>query len=469
MMNFIGSFIGKEYSNLIIVGCWFGCYFSFFTFTSTMQIYNMSYGKYLTSFFRIYIDTDIDLGHLKSDKLGDKEKGVFVHEYTHFLQNITSVFGLVHIWNTYDRLRQYIANIAKSEEMDLQLPLTGEIADQQRNLLIIRKMMEGDTRVPNHMNDKETKITGHTYIKDEIYSQIYPDRPELLHLELELQDNIGVKIKYIFGEIAISETMAYLMEQKYYAGDPAPEYPYRVCQHLSEYLGTDLLDNNEILFALSDVSLLSAFPGKTFFQILKEMVDSGYVPKTAEQVFDYGISFLYRNGWQVFEEYEKNMDGAKYVITKLLPHQDMEETIEWIIYLLRAGFKIRKETPYVMIKLYREPKLFDGYWNNIMLQFGNPSLHNNSPIRYFKAPDDLSSIEDKIEPIHLLAVQEIRDTLIREKNKCELYSYCEKSKNGLKVDDRCLTSPWERAKDIRTCSYGALWKLYGLDNKNVIQ
>ncbi len=428
----------------------------------------MPYGSYLTSFLRIYINTDQDLGQLDSDKLGDHEKGMFVHEYTHFLQNITSSFGQMHIWSTYDRLRQFIANIQKNGENELKLPLNGAIADEQRNLLIVRKTMQGDDRLNQLMDDSNTIVLGHQFVKDDLYSKIYPDRPTLNHLELDLKDKKGIPMKYIFGETAVSETMAYLMELKHYKGVPASEYPYRVCQHLGQYMGTNLLENDELLFALCDVSLLSGFPGTTFFGILEDLIRNNTVPESAEAMFDYGVNYMYAKGVQVFEQYEENMTAATYVLSQLLPHPDMQPTVEWIKYLLRVGFKVRKETPYLMINLYREPKLFQGYWNKIIIQFGNPSLHNNTPKRYFKAPYDLAEIEEKIDPIHLLAVQEVLLTLIQKnKTACSLYKYCEQNTNGLKVDERCLNSPWERSRDEKTCGFGALWSLYGLKDKMI--
>jgi hypothetical protein len=91
-----------------------------------------------------------------------------------------------------------------------------------------------------------------------------------------------------------------------------------------------------------------------------------------------------------------------------------------------------------------------------MIQFGNPSLHNNAHRRWFKAPYDLAAIEQKIEPLYLLAIQEIRDTLIDGQYSCRLYSYCDERKDGSIVDDRCKYEPWQRAKDEKKCAYGAL-------------
>ncbi len=428
----------------------------------------MAFGNYLTSFLRIFINTDKDLGNLKSKTLTDYEQGVFVHEYTHFLQNITSSFGQLHVWNTYDRLRQYIADIQKSKKTELKLPLGGSIAEEQHNLWRIRKMMEGNGRVAHGIDDTSTRIVKHSFVKDEVYAAMHPGKGDLYHLKLDLVDKYNDETQYIFGEIAVSEMMAYLMELKYYKGPVPPVYPYMACLKLGEYMGTALLTNDEFLFALCDVSLLSGYPGVMFYRILNDIIQQGIQLKSAEDMFDHGINYMYAQGWQVYEDYEKNMNGAIHVIAQLLPHTNMEPTIEWVAYLLRVGLKVRKETPYLMINLYREPELFDGYWNAIMLQFGNPSLHNNVNQRWFKAPYDIVAIENQIEPLYLLAIQEIRSTLIEGNYSCGLYSYCDTRKDGTIVDDRCKYEPWERANDEQKCAYGALWFLYGLSEKNVV-
>jgi hypothetical protein len=66
-----------------------------------------------------------------------------------------------------------------------------------------------------------------------------------------------------------------------------------------------------------------------------------------------------------------------------------------------------------------------------------------------------------------MALHEVNETLFKGKTECGLYEFCEHSRNGLKVDNRCLTAPWERAKDKPTCAYGALWASFGLNDKKV--
>lgn len=416
----------------------------------------MQLGTYLTSFLRVYINTNLPLDNIKAGSLTDYEKRVFIHEYTHFLQNITSGFGLLHAWNTYDRIRQHVADIQKQAAGYTQIPLTGAIAEEQEILLRIRKRMEGNYRIKEGVNDSTAKITKVRFEVDKDIIKLYPDRPPVYHLMLSLEDNEQRTAEYAFGEAAVSETMALLMESKYFETDPAPIFPYHVCKLLAHNIGTKLTDNDEILFAICDVSLMSGYPGIMFYKILLDMHQKDFLPACAEEAFDYGMKFMYNNGWRVWEDYYTQMQGTMQVFSSLLNHSNFAPTREWVLYLLERGYHFRLNDPHFMIKLFREPTPFEGFWNTIIAQFGTPELHNNSHVRSFSAPLDLKHSEDKIEAFILLALNEVQETLFKGKTECGLFDFCKKSGNGLKVDERCLTMPWKRAEDDPTCAYGGL-------------
>lgn len=428
----------------------------------------MELGKYLTSFLRIYINTNLELDSMKGQNLTDYEKRIFVHEYTHFLQNISGAFGHLHAWNVYDRLRQHIAELQKRNDEQIEIPLVGSVANEQETYLRIRKKMEGHYKVKVEMEDATTVISNIKFKKDEDIASIFPANSPIHHLALDLVDGNGVTMEYIFGESAVSETMALLMESKYFETDPADNFPYHVCRLLGRYMKVEFIENDEFLFALCDVALLSSYPGAMFYRILQDMQSKEKTPSTSEEIFEYGLTFMYSIGWQILEDYEKSMEGTCHVIQTLLNNIFFKETAEWVVYLFKKGYQCRIENRYFMIHLYREPVVFEGMWNNVIAQFGNPELHNNTPKRAFSAPLDLKHIEEQIEPIFLIALYEVQETLFKRKNKCDLVDFCKHSKKGLLVDDRCTTMPWERAYDHFLCAYAALWVTFGINNKSVI-
>lgn len=422
----------------------------------------MELGRYLTSFLRIYINTNLELDNFRNGNLTDYEKRIFIHEYTHFLQNITGGFGHLHAWNVYDRIRQHIVDLRNKNVTAIEIPIIGSVADEQKLFHKIRKRIQGSYKVVAGMEDSSTIIKGIKIVKDEDFEMLYPDRPTVNYLVLNLSDKNNNEMEYIFGEAAISEAMAFLMEAKYFETDPADNFPYHVCRLLGRYMGIELIEKDEYLFSICDVALLTSFPGLLFFKILEDIREKTFEPSKSEELFDYGIDFLYSIGWQVMEDYQKHMEGTCHVIESLLNNRVFKETSEWVVYLFRNGFECRKRNMHLLIQLFKEPKPFEGFWNNIIAQFGNPEIHNNTPKRAFIAPVDLKEIEDKIQPILMLALNEVYQTLFFRKTECALLEFCQHSKNGLKTDERCTTAPWERSTDEFTCAYGALWANFSL-------
>jgi len=54
-----------------------------------------------------YLGLSIDFSNIQN--LQPEAQALYFHEYVHFLQDITTTFGLSNSWNTYDRIRQIIS------------------------------------------------------------------------------------------------------------------------------------------------------------------------------------------------------------------------------------------------------------------------------------------------------------------------------------------------------------------------
>jgi hypothetical protein len=91
--------------------------------------YHYKYGEYIPSYLLIILATKEPVTNIKT--LDPESQRTFVHEYTHFLQNISTGFGLSHIWNTYDRNRQLISHLQKTKENSMTFPLKGDVVDKQ--------------------------------------------------------------------------------------------------------------------------------------------------------------------------------------------------------------------------------------------------------------------------------------------------------------------------------------------------
>lgn len=424
------------------------------------------YGTYVPCYLLINLkQTDTALDSI--DNIDERDQRVFFHEYTHFLQNIAGGFGHSHIWQTYDKLRQIISDLQKNEANEISIPLKNPVIDHQELMENILGTMEGSYSIRNGVDDNTAFVPNANLYIDESFKKIQPDK-QVHFLNLQIEDDKGRKTNYSFGESAVSETMAYLMESKMFGEQNVANFPYKSCQKVAGYLGTNLTDNREWLFALCDMAMLSNYPGMAFYTILLDMHHANFIPEQTEQIYEFGETAMKNRGWDIWGNFETNKIGAIYVIKELFKDPIFEDTLRWFIYIIETGFNYRKANPYFMLNLYREPSPFAGSWEEINKTFGTPQLHNAKDDRYFQAPASLKDREEMIEPLFLLSLKQIQNTLYEGVYKCDLLECCRNAKIGPETDYRCVTEPWARASDEKICAYGAQWLLFGLARKKVV-
>lgn len=399
--------------------------------------------------------------------IDEQDQRAFFHEYLHFLQDITGGFGHSHIWQTYDRMAILISDLQQHRSTRLVIPLKRSSTDRHLLFEGLRKSMEGSYGVPKPLNDHTVKVKSANLYMNDSFKKLYPEK-QLHFLNLKLEDDRGQRGDYHFGEAAVSETMAYLLEERLFGEKKADNFPYKACDFVAQYLDTNFVQNREFLFALCDLSMCCPYPGMSFYTMLLDFRNNKFHPTNAEEIYEEGEKTLSERGWDIWGEFEKSRNGAIHLIKQLFNHQIFTDTVKWFTYLLDTGYTYRRQNPYFMLELYREGNFLEGrYWTEMYTTFGMPQLHTQDFIRYVCAPLLLKDFEKGIEPLFLLSLKQVNDTLLYGKSKCELYECCKNAIIGPETDYRCVTEPWERAKDENTCAFGAQWFLYGLNQYEV--
>lgn len=425
--------------------------------------YHFNFGVYEDSYLVIRLNILDSLEKLR--ELEKVDQALFFHEYTHFLQNITSVFGRNHIWQTYDRIRQLIAFIQNDSSKDLTIPSKMNEAEMQRKLNRITKHNSGQFGLGGYVNDLTAKIESFKISSDKELDELKPGNG-VRFITLQISDENNNTCDYLFGDIAVSETMAFLIESKHFQGE-WNNFPYRSCFLFAKHLGLNLDEKPELMFTICDSCLFSSYPGWMFFENISRMVNENFVPENPEDIYEFSFHTARNFYMDVWADLEASKMGINIIIDKLLANEYFKSTGVWLKHILEGGYQARKHNMAFMLQAYREPDLFEGFWKNVVADFGTPHIINRKDERVFSAPIPLKSLEHEIDPIFLLALKQLNQTILSGSTKCELVSICEKSTNGLRVDDRCLNAPWERAKDEMTCAFGALWANYGLSEKEI--
>jgi hypothetical protein len=423
-------------------------------------------GEYTPYYFEIFLDTNSPLTEL--DKLPVEVQRAYYHEFWHYLQNITTTFGVLGTWQAYDRLRQLLGDLHQQNGV-VTLPLYGAVPQEQQNIDAFLRLQAGSGRLPVDINPivrNAYKISGVEVVSNQLMKTFFPGQ-NLGAVQLLIDHPISKGLRYNFGEVAISECMARMAEERHYGPVPGLEgYPYRVAEDLAAIQYPPVANDENSLFALCDVALMHPLPGYAFYHLLLEMRKDKFISSSGEAVTEYCLSKYKIWGWDISKQRDRALKGLHYVIDKLFHDPAYAVTTRWLKTIMVMGHNLRELDPYFALKLFRA-KPFTSEMDNIWLQVGGPHTINKEWKRAIQLPAHLRAIPDFVEDIYpqrLRMVKQYSDLLSKGTVACNSYQICEHSLPPI-VDQRCVVAPWERASELnRACPYTAssiIWGLHG--------
>jgi len=423
-------------------------------------------GGYEPAFFRIELLFPFGPGQMHICNLPPKHLSVFVHEYIHFIQDISTFTGLNNAFVYSEYIHGVVNQIYTNPKGKIKVPiqLPRNYSNIQLNQFVNKEALGWTDDEINNLFilgiKKETnKVPFLTYLKtiDSVF----------------IKHTNGKRLP--FGTHAIRESMAYIIERAITRGSPpAFDYPYNAAQMVANYLYPGFGKNELNILALCDMCLQFSLPGRIFVDTLEEFKKVSFMPKDPREIYDY---FYQRPCVQM----QKHVD----FLTGLIPFGvfvgevlcDYLKDIVFIPFhnvvrrMIGTGLKMRKDSPYFLLDIAETG------------QNGNVGLGNNMPFfeLYYKTGTPL--IKDILgdyfitPPIgmpgntsvsYFQAIQQFV-YLFRDGNTCcSLYEWCESSPS-VQEDDRCIMEPWNRCDDNRQCPFAMLWrhwKLKGYEPEN---
>lgn len=421
---------------------------------------NKDLGSYLPSFFNMEVSFPFwpGFGTMLDLPMKEQDISVFIHEYIHFLQDISTYAGLnnAYVYSEYIHAAvNTVYKVAPNNNNEFYVPLVipynyGNIElNKKVNSIGIGSLEQVDLLIPFKIIEKKIKIE-------------YPDPnvKVLTKIYIKGQNNI----KQQFGSRAIMESMAYLIEREITRGAiAAPDFPYNsaemVIQLTYPEFGTEKLN----IIALCDMSMQFSEPGKVFYHSLIDFKNRQFIPSKPEDVIDYfynspciqmGRQTKLTHGFtnmalKVGERLKEYMKGNEFKPFHNVIHN-----------LLGFAINMRINHRYFFINLVR-----DGY------ALGNKTLRNT--IRAIGTPIIKDSLNDYwlVHPFGTQpenynicifpAILEINKLFEKGNDCCEMYDWCQKSP-GTREDDRCIFEPWSRCHDQELCPYALLWRHWNL-------
>lgn len=436
-------------------------------------------GFYSSSYFRIYVDTDDQF--VEYDTLSDSGAATFLHEYIHFLQDITTTHGLFNIITEVDFIKLFNSKLQPTNVPSINVPFSSMPEDRNTHLNFeMRKIWIGA--------GQHRSCTGEFGVFNEITNLTSFDGKNTYPLNriiMQWGNTQDGGIKYSFGSYCISESMAYEIEQVIYPNvlPPSPQLPYSSARIIADKLYPNFSNNVENLIALCDASLMYNDPGTVFYNTLVKMEGTGYFPTIPEDIYEYVYSnnpFNYQGITNPMELFNYASHLTNTQLSDYFSSNIFEANTIWITRTLSAAQNLRQQIPPFILDLVREGDIrSNSIFNRIKNKLGTPIVVNSNNEMFFE--NILNGYGYKIEPQYFWIFNEFKDLITKQwsdlktQNLCGLKSFCDKSCEALGIDSftdyRCYNEPWRRSDDpnLELCWFGAAWKAWGLQGKSLEQ
>lgn len=413
-------------------------------------------GYYVPAFFEMHIDTESE--DMIINQMPIEDATVLFHEYIHFLQDISSYYGLSRIYAYSEYMHKMVNEIYNMPQGDFQIPMP--LLHSNDNVKLnndLIRLTEGD------VGDKATfSITKINISKDELEENMHLQAIPSVMLEFS-DDDIAT-----FGAGAISESMAYLLERLCSPNGykTSPEYPYMAAEKVASFYDEEFAKDKLKILALCDMSLMSSNPGTCFVRVMDSIQKKELSFASPEDIYDYFYTQTSRvegKETPLIEAFTRLLDTVKQSLKSYLEIEKINKAYyTWIDSITNFVIDWRKENRCFLLNMARHNQLFT---NNCLgyciKKIGTPLMSNNNPGCYFKIPIGEEQTENNMDVEYFKAIYQIEALLSKGKVGCDMYDWCRNSPSST-PNDLCKTSPWLKISEKALCPYAFLWKHWNL-------
>ncbi len=435
--------------------------------------------NYTPSFFRIKMGVFADFMDVPNIPFGSF--AVFFHEYVHYLQDVTTLYGLMNLSVTTYFVRSVAARVGRMDKGEFEVPQRIEDDDRDfgfRNLLL-RKYYAGTSINPKHQNveDLSYEVLA-TVIKGETIEYV-----QIKYKDTETHE----EIECTFGGNILTEGMAYMTERRCYQSvfsdngckyPDSADYPYMINWGLAAKIYPELAEYVDMIIGVADIALLTFNPGLTFVKLLKHLKEvkfhkrlngKGYIDKIED------CDELYKIGYEFVNfSLERFSEIQSYVYDEIAEYFKMpiaSELNDWINKVWKKAKELRELAPHYILDVIlggwgdvRNNKVFCA----IYLGLGTPLVINAEDEGTIVPPQGFKPSENFMPGLYW-AIDEIRRVFGGDvsSKECLLKGYCKWSSthdgSKITVNERCSSAPWKRAEeDTDYCPVAAIWRHWNL-------
>lgn len=428
-----------------------------------MKLFDNDSSCYYPSFYNIYINTTKSF----SEIIGSSSESEFFHEYLHFLQDITTTFGLMNFSVVLNKVRD-VYHCMKSFDM--------------ANINQIHLPVEYTMKEATSINLKLFKLYLQYTVTEKIKSTEIACAPEKEDIEIELPDKTKVVVPvwrivtknsemFKFGAHAIMEGICHTLQIVIYnIKDTPPQAPYNLSKMIWDFMLPTQKDNIKAFIDLSEVSLMTLTPGSFFIEILKKIQSSEISINEFfyETIYNY-YKIKFKDELNIFQFYSMCycmlLNDIKGTFTANL----YSSYYEWLIKELQIGYRKRlTKVPFFSEFLKWKdfpPQEITKALTAFVNKNGYPPVRNADGHIFCQQQKDESGYLSVLASIAMYSAYKCITN--KEFDGCELKETCiflngSLSGENLIVDDTCQKQPWDKKGEQPICPFMWVWNTWGL-------
>ena len=412
---------------------------------------NQTLGYYRPAFFKLYIRS---LNPINLRALTPNEMTTFIHEYTHFIQDFTTIKGVQNIFNTFEWLSLYINATYRTRKLEIPINVNHPILDLNTH---ISNSTWGSGFVLNQINTLSNISIGNVNLPQEILTK-HPELSTLRVVSAIANLSNGVTKPLEIGTLGVMESMAHIAESLMgLRQTTSPDYPYNIVRLMANTLCASLNLSDDVLFAVCDIALQCSIPGAAVVEMLQGFANGNNpVPRSGYDV--------YNTFNQAFSEWHNQnanciVNLAKNHLLELV-HPPMGLHYQaWVNNIINMAVIWRTSNPAFLLDMFNQHNLYAPIINNV----GTP-LMVNAVDEYSKVPyTSYGNSPITMDVEFFTAVDYIMNLFEYGDRRCPMQEWCRES--GVLVDTNCTIDPPIRANITQyaeLCPVGALWRSWNL-------
>lgn len=426
----------------------------------------LEYGNsyYQFSFFNMKVDVPGDLMDLEN--LPENFLGLYFHEYIHYIQDVSTIYGLMSMSTTNYYIQacaHFISKIKDGNEFIAPISMETLENDNPTDFGLLNLEVK-PIYLGSNINPK-SKIVKDLSYRIEDFELSTGQSTSIVHAKF-LNEYDEIK-EFQFGGNILTEGMAYLCEQEMFAHalPKSYEYPYSIVEKFVEIIYPELIADKIAIVTLCDISLMTYHPGLSFIHILKYVRKKNLVTKIDSPIEFYKICNNYLKGSHV--DFDILADNVKGEIKKSFNDKYFTDLHNWIDTLFNNVKNLRKELPFFVSGILLGGNLVENkYFNHVLDLLGSPLTLNGDGEATIRPPVNFISTTPYFHPGLFMAInQTLRIFYLDRPMPCKLIDYCSASKENdpnLVIDENCRCSPWKKAQEASLCPVGQIWYHWAL-------